>query len=502
MRFILIFLKKNTSLASQMPRTFILNLFLLVVINLLIKPIWIFGIDRGVQLQVGVNDYGLYFALLNFSFLFNILLDAGITNFNNRNLSQHIHLIGKYFSGIVFIKLFLSAIYIFFLLIAAWIVGYSTWQGYLLMLLGINQILLSFILYLRTNFTALQQFKTDSFLSVFDKLWMIIICGPILWSNWFEFKITIEFFIYAQGFSYILTILLCLFLLGKRIQLPRLKFNKALFYYILKSAAPYALLFVLMTIYMRIDSIFLERLLPNGKAEAGVYAAAYRLVDASNMFSVLFAGLLLPMFSNMLKKKEDIKPLLFVSYTLLIIPTLLLILGGYYYRLAIMEMLYSKLGAFAIAEVFGILFISTFALSTTYIFGTLLTAAGRLKLLISIASISILISVMLNLILIPVYGAIGAAISNVSALLFSGLAHQYYAYVSFNIHLNYKKLGAALIYIIVVASTLYTSSLISVHWIISLSIWFILSILLAAFFQLIPFLQISKLIKTEIANRT
>lgn len=484
-----------------MPRTFVLNLLLLVVINLLIKPIWIFGIDRGVQIQVGVEDYGLYFALLNFSFLFNMLLDAGITNFNNRNLSQHTQLIGKYFSGIVLLKLVLSFLYILVLVIAALIIGYSTWQGYMLLLLGFNQILLSFILYLRSNFTALHLFKTDSILSVFDKVWMIIICGPILWSNWFSVVISIEFFIYAQGISYLITILLCIVLLGKRIKIPRLRFKKALFYYILKNAAPYALLFILMSVYMRVDSILLERILPDGKAQAGIYAAAYRLVDASNMFSVLFAGLLLPMFSRMLKNKDDIKPLLSISYTLLIIPTVLLVIGGYFYRLEIMELLYSKLGAEAISGVFGILFTSTFAISTTYIFGTLLTAAGRIKLLIYIAGASIVISFLLNFMLIPVYGAKGAAISNVVALLFSAFAHQYFASAMFKININYKKTGTALLYFVFVGIALFFVEKSPLHWIINISLWFILSAIVATFLKIIPLIEISKLIKTEIANR-
>ena len=57
--------------------------------DFLIKPFWIFGIDRTVQNMIGTEQYGLYYALFNFSFLFNIFLDLGITNFNNRNISQN-----------------------------------------------------------------------------------------------------------------------------------------------------------------------------------------------------------------------------------------------------------------------------------------------------------------------------------------------------------------------------------------------------------------------------
>ena len=72
-----------------MQRKFITNLALLLFLNFLIKPFWLFGIDRTVQNSVLAEDYGIYFTLFNFSMLFNILLDVGITNFNNKNIAQH-----------------------------------------------------------------------------------------------------------------------------------------------------------------------------------------------------------------------------------------------------------------------------------------------------------------------------------------------------------------------------------------------------------------------------
>ena len=61
-----------------MQKKFLTNLGLLVLVTLLVKPFWILFIDREVQNVVGTENYGFYFALLNFSFLFNILLGLGI----------------------------------------------------------------------------------------------------------------------------------------------------------------------------------------------------------------------------------------------------------------------------------------------------------------------------------------------------------------------------------------------------------------------------------------
>ena len=65
-----------------MARSFLANLALLLVLNLLVKPFYILGIDAGVQDAVGSEVYGGYAALMGLSFLLNILLDLGITSFN------------------------------------------------------------------------------------------------------------------------------------------------------------------------------------------------------------------------------------------------------------------------------------------------------------------------------------------------------------------------------------------------------------------------------------
>ncbi len=64
-----------------MQRTFFSNLVLLLVLNLLIKPIWILGVEVGVQRILGPEVYGNYFVLLNFSFLFMVLMDFGLVIF-------------------------------------------------------------------------------------------------------------------------------------------------------------------------------------------------------------------------------------------------------------------------------------------------------------------------------------------------------------------------------------------------------------------------------------
>jgi hypothetical protein len=63
------------------------SLSLLVLLNAIIKPLWIFGIDRQVQNEVGVAAYGTYFSIFNLSLVLSFLLDWGLTVYYNRQLS-------------------------------------------------------------------------------------------------------------------------------------------------------------------------------------------------------------------------------------------------------------------------------------------------------------------------------------------------------------------------------------------------------------------------------
>jgi O-antigen/teichoic acid export membrane protein len=406
-----------------MQQKFLKSLLVLLVLNLLIKPFWLLGIDRSVQNAVGAADYGFYFALLNFSFLFSILLDFGITGFNNRNIAQHSQLIKKHLSNIIVIKFLLLIIYMIFTFLGAFIIGYNSAQINMLVFLAVNQFIAGFILYLRSNLSGLHYFKTDAFISILDRSLIILISSILLWGNLFsEFKI--EYFVYAQTLSYIITALITFFIVLKKSDSVffKLHWNLPFTIMIIKKSIPFALLVLLMTFYNRIDSVMLERILDEGNVYSGIYASAYRLLDASNMIAYLFAVLLLPIFARMIKNSQPVNDLVKLSFTILVTASVIVGVSAMFYSEEIMRLLYQihpnetieaySYRIYESARVFGILMMCFIAISSNYIFGTLLTANGNLKLLNIVAFSGMLLNIILNLILIPYYKAYGAAFTS------------------------------------------------------------------------------------------
>lgn len=393
-----------------MQKKFLSNLAFLLFLNLLVKPFWIFGIDRAVQNQVGAEVYGSYFALFNFAFILNVFLDLGISNFNNRNVSQHEHLLGKYFPRIVALRLLLAAGYMVICMATGIALGYSQHQMGMLALLCFNQFLLSSILFLRSNIAGMQLFKIDSIVSVMDRLLMIITCGWLLFVAQTSTPFQIEWFVYLQTLAYTITALFALAVVLKRGGPFSFKWKPTLLILVLKQSLPFALLILLMSIYGRIDSVLLERMLQDGQEQTGIYAQAFRLLDASNMIAYLFAVLLLPMFSRMLKQKEDVGALVSMASKLILIPAFTLGIICWHYATELMSMLYDA-HALQSGRILSLLMFSLIPMAGAYIIGTLLTANGNLKELNIIALVGVATSLLLNMVLIPRLGAYGAALT-------------------------------------------------------------------------------------------
>ncbi len=418
-----------------MKKHFITNLALLIFLNLLIKPFWFFGIEVGVQNQVGEEIYGFYFSLFNFAFILNMLLDVGINNYNNRAIARDHSLLRGNLAAVIPLKLFLTVIYAGVVLVAGKILGYTQEQFQMLWILVLNQFLASFILYFRTNISGLQLYRTDSLLSVLDRSLMILFTGLLLWGNISSRPFQIEWFVYAQTVSYVLTLITSASIVrirsGSFFRLISLSGSIK----ILRVSYPFALLILLMAVFNRVDSVMLERLLDDGRKQAGIYAQSFRIFEAATQFSLLFAMLLLPMFSRMIQLKQNVNELLRTALPLLMVAGLSVATMANFYKLQIIDLLYRAHTPYS-SSILGILMIGFVFVSISYLYGTLLTANHNLRQLNALAAITVIINIALNLILIPRKQALGAAIASLISQGFYGIAQMILSVRLLNIPAN------------------------------------------------------------------
>jgi O-antigen/teichoic acid export membrane protein len=405
-------------------KAFLLNIMLLVFVNLLIKPIFIFGVDLGVQNRLG-DQYGLYFALLNLTYLSQIINDFGIQSFNNRHISQHPHLLPKYFPNLLAIKALLSITYLFITLLVAWFVGYRWDMLPLLLVLLINQVLVQLILFLRSNISGLGYYTTDSLLSALDKLLMLLTCGAILWGN--VVPLTLMSFALSQTMALLVTVFVVFWVLKRRVVFSvrpswadNWRAGRPALLSLFRQSVPYALVVLLMFAYTRLDAVLLERLA--GAFHADVYASAFRLLEACNMFGYLFASLLLPMFARLLKQGQPVAPLVSLSFKLIWAGSVTLTAAIFFAREDLIRWMMPLRATNYRFDVLGVLIWAFIPVSVTYIFSTLLTARERMMRMNRFFLVGIAIDLLLNLLLIPTWQALGSAIAAVVTQIFIGLA--------------------------------------------------------------------------------
>jgi O-antigen/teichoic acid export membrane protein len=369
----------------------------------------------------------------------------------------------------------------------------------MLFYLAINQILLSVILYFRSNVAALQMFKTDSILSTLDKLLAIVFCLIIIYVPYFKRSFDIMWFIYAQTAGLFITAIISLMVVLSRtvikVKLWKPRFTRM----ILLKSAPFAMLTLLMGIYYRIDAVMIERMLPNGDSEAGIYAASFRLLDSVNQFGYLFATLLLPMFASMIRKNESMHKLVKFSSELMFVVAIITAVDCYFFRSEIMTLLYNNSTSYW-SLIFGWLMINFIPMSSIYIFGTLLTAKGSLKILNLIALSGMVLNVSLNLYLIPHYGALGATIATLITQIFAALAHIIATHRQFGFSYEGKDILKFCIFTVSCCIALYLIKLTGLGWVINFMIASCVCCLLAMLTNLIPLGEFFKLLRSKVTS--
>ncbi len=481
-----------------MLKKFLSGLGLLLALNLLIKPIWIFGIDRTVQNITG-TDYGFYYSIFNFSILFSIFLDLGITGFNNRQVSQNNDLLKEHFAGMLIVKLMLSVLYALILIVVGSLIGYNHRQMHMLFFLGIIQFLASLILFLRSNISALLLFKTESLFSVLDKLLMIFICSVLIWGHILKGSFFIERFVYAQLLAYFITAILAFFVVFYHSPGIKFKIEPGFSKEVIKKGMPYAVIMLLMLFYSRIDSVMLERLLSDGVKQVAIYANAFRLLEAFNVLPYLFSILLLPLYAKMLSEQVDVSSLVRVSLALLFPFAIMVAMVSLFYSKELMGLLYVN-HIEQSAQVFRVLMFSFVSISIMFIFGSLLTANGSMRILNRILILALVINVVLNLTLIPPFKALGATWAGVITQAFVAISEMIVAIKIIPVKMGNRFIPSLLLFGLFIACFAFMARYLPVNWMVQILIIGFVGISLALLLRLFDFKTIRSLYTEEGVN--
>lgn len=450
-------------------KSFLFNTLFTLFVNLLIKPIWVFGIDRTVQNRMGEAEYGMYFTIINFTYLFQIILDFGLQNYNQTEIASDTGKLRKTLPGLLFVKMMLSSLYFIVVSAIGIAMGYA-WKDFFFWLL-MNQILMSLNIFLRSNISAHRLFVQDAFLSIIDKVLMIAGCAILLLGLFPDKELSILHFVLIQTISLGITTFICILFILRLQPVFDWKPDMDVFRKIFKESLPFATAYFLMSLYYRIDTVMIEKMLgSSGATEAGIYAQSYRIMESVNNLGYLMAGVLLPLFAYRLGTSSSFKEELRHGYGLMLTMSAPIITGGLFYSNDIILALYPDRDNIYSASIFRLLLINFFPVAMMYVAGPLLTANKNFRWMLSSMAMAVCANIFLNYKLIPAYGAWGAAIATLATQIFMLLSYCWALISIFKLKPSAKVFTPSIRLVMITAAAAGLPKALHVHWLPALAI--------------------------------
>jgi O-antigen/teichoic acid export membrane protein len=240
----------------------------------------------------------------------------------------------------------------------------------------------------------------------------------------------------------------------------------------------------------------LEKMLEDGNKQVGYYAQAYRFFEAGNMVAYLFSVLLLPIFSKMIKANQSLVGIVEISFKMIFSGALIISVLCFQFGDEIMHWRYTDLSSQSV-HLFSVLMFCFVCISTTYIFGTLLTANGDLKFLNVLAGFAVLVNIGLNLVLIPKWQALGSAIASLITQFFVSVVQVLFASKTFQFKQSLNGLVQIVGFVMGVFLIAYITHLYLVSWTLAMLVFLTLSFLFAFSIHMIPIRKMIQIIKNE-----
>jgi len=355
---------------------------------------------------LGPENYGYYAFAISFVTLFQVIVDFGLRPLLVREIARDTKQAGKYIGNFLTLKILLSGAFIGAVAVGLWLYGADVNLFYLTLIAGIHIIFISVTDLLRGVFQAFERMKFETIVRVVTKFSVLALTVVAVVLGLWTVSIMWALLIGTAAGT-----IVALWICQKYFVKLRLQFDKAFLKVALKQSVLFAITNIFIAIYFKIDTVMLESM--KGALEVGYYNTAYELVFAFMFIPSVVSGAIYPVISRFYKEdKNKIGALvgrLIKYYTLAAVALIvfLTLLGAPLIRLFFGAEYEPSIPLFKILT-FVLLFVFT-----NFLVGTLLNASNKQHVTTIAAGVCAAINIGINLVLIPTYGAAGAAIATI-----------------------------------------------------------------------------------------
>jgi len=369
-----------------------------------------------------VSDFGKYSFAFAFVLIFGILAEFGFSTFLTRDIAQNLKdksKLKKYLSNISTLKIFLSILTFFLVFIVINIFPKNHGLKELVYLAAIWVLINSFIQYYEGLFRAYEKMYYEVIIVSIAKISLLVLIFLAVIK-----KLSLNFIISSYSIAYLFALIVIILIIQKKYSRFSFKFDFDFWRFAIKESWPLGLAFALITIYFYSDTIFLGIFQSN--KIVGIYSASYKIVFFLEAFRRLFATSLYPSIPKLYHtSKQHLKELILKTEKLSITFAIPLVFGGILLAEKILLLIFPKeyvAGKLA----FQILLLGSLLMYANLTFPQFLHGINEQKKYLFVIASGAGSNIILNLLLIPKFSMIGAAIATVISHLLVFITAYYY----------------------------------------------------------------------------
>jgi O-antigen/teichoic acid export membrane protein len=382
--------------------------------TILLKAVnFLFGIY--VVRELGDTRFGQYSIVLAFVGIFSIFAELGMSQYVMREMARDRSNIRVYFWNLVALRIILALMGLLFIPIAGSVVGYSEEILFGILIYTSSFILAAFSVPLGSVLAADERLGINTIANVVGQLFFIILGSIFLYSG-----MSFLWLIIANLLSLIPRIVIAVWTI-RRLHISDLPFqlDLKLWPHIIRSGLPFGIVSLMLSIALSIDTVMLSWF--QTEEIVGFYNVSYNLVIAMMVFFWGFKEAIVPSLTKVyVKDPSQVEKWYFGSVKMIFIISIPIAIGGFLIAYPLIRFLYtdqflpSAVGLQILIWDVPLLMFAGFCGNMTTIIGAERSAAR-------INTINTIANVILNLIFIPRYGLVGAAIVTVVTDLISSI---------------------------------------------------------------------------------
>lgn len=379
---------------------------------------------------LGDSMYGKFSFALSLVGILAVVADFGLGNFAVREIARANEKTKKYLDNIIVIKMLLGVITFALIMISLMLLNKDDVTKQLTYLAGLYIIINSFEQFFYTVFRAWEKMKFEAISRIaYDSF--LFILGIILIKLNFGAKSLMTAYVLATCLSFFLS----LTFIKKYFTKFKVEIDLPFWKKIIKESWPFALSSIFIILYFKIDTVMLSQM--RSDQEVGWYNAAYNIVFALFLMPSVFDTIFYPILCKSFPHKVEFRIICKKIFLYAVICALPIGLLVFFFREPIIAFAYHNKYP-AAAPILGVLLWS-FVISFLNRFPFMINSANLQILITKQIGLGVLLNIILNFILIPRWGTIGAAWATVASEILAIIVLTYYSLIKYRKKIFYEQ---------------------------------------------------------------